>query len=34
MKNHKAERARIAAQEGKNIWVRVEEGVKFVGIIC
>jgi hypothetical protein len=34
MKDHKAERARIAAQEGKNIWVRVEEGERFSGIIC
>jgi hypothetical protein len=34
MKDHKEERARIAAQEGKNIWIRVEEGERFYCIIC
>jgi hypothetical protein len=34
MKDHKEKRARIATQEGKNIWVRVEEGERFAGIIC
>jgi hypothetical protein len=33
MKDQDETRARIAIQEGKNIWVRVEEGKNFSGII-
>ena len=29
MKDQDETRARIAIQEGKNIWVRVEEGDRF-----
>jgi hypothetical protein len=33
MRDHEEERARIAIQEGKNIWVRVEESKRFLCII-